>query len=247
MPFHFRAFRFLNVQIDTGSVDLVLLSLDVKIVHYPLDILASFKVGPWNVSEDQLWQQLWNTSLRTLSNCMHDGYEDCPFYEQLQYEMDARSSSLFTYSISGDDRLARQAIIQLHNTFQSHIGLTASRAPTHRLQFIPHFSLYWICMIGDHLTYFGDFSLFRGSCQWSMPSYPNSILESITMACSHLKCDQESGILMDCHVETPWSSTSHRANRNINFHESTIRIHVAHCGASASCDREDIYRRGVSV
>ncbi|PLB45133.1 Six-hairpin glycosidase [Aspergillus steynii IBT 23096] len=156
MPFHFRTFRFLNIQIDTGSEDLVLLGLDIETVNYPLETLASFKVEPWTFSEVHLWQQLWSTSLRTLSNCMHDCYEDCPFYEQLQYAMDARSSSLFTYSISGDDRLARQAIMQLHNTFQPQIGLTASRAPTHRLQFIPHFSLYWICMIGDHLTYFGD-------------------------------------------------------------------------------------------
>ncbi|KAK1138410.1 hypothetical protein N8T08_002626 [Aspergillus melleus] len=151
-PFHFRKFRFLNIQIDAGSADLVLLGLDIETVNY-LETHASFKVESGTSSEDQMWQQLWDTSLRTLSNCMHDGYEDCPFYEQLQYAMDTRSSFLFTYSISGDDRLARQAIMQLHNTFRPQTGLTASRAPTHRLQFIPHFSLYWIYMIGDHLIH----------------------------------------------------------------------------------------------
>ncbi|CAG8374203.1 unnamed protein product [Penicillium salamii] len=157
-PFHFRTFRFLALDIEvTHQSDLVMNHIDVTTTNYPLEVLAEINVSP----AGGLYRELWNTSIRTLTNCMHDCYEDCPFYEQLQYVMDARSSALFTYCVSGDDRLARQAILQIHNSFQPRIGLTASRAPAHQLQIIPHFSLFWIAMVTDHFEYFKDIEFVR--------------------------------------------------------------------------------------
>ena len=156
-PFHFRTFRFLNLDFEVGPDDLTIEGLDLQQVAYPLDVHATFKASQ---SPDgptfRLPERLLEVSARTLINCMHDCYEDCPFYEQLQYAMDTRSSALFTYNLAGDDRMARQAMVQLHNSFNPQIGLTTSRAPSHRPQYIPSFSLYWVLMICDHFSYFGD-------------------------------------------------------------------------------------------
>ena len=158
-PFHFRTFRFIKLEIDVGSTDLVFEGVKIAPVTYPLDVSAHFDVG--GSEEGDIVEKLWTTSIRTLSNCMHDCYEDCPFYEQLQYAMDMRSSALFTYYVSGDDRLARQALTQIHYSYEPRVGVTSSRAPCHQPQLIPHFSLYWICALNDHYEFFGDRGFIR--------------------------------------------------------------------------------------
>ncbi|KAK0100776.1 hypothetical protein ONS95_007225 [Cadophora gregata] len=160
-PFHFRTFRLISLDIEVGHGSyLDFKGIDLTTTSYPLTVLAEINTHP-ETDDKARMHELWNTSLRTLQNCIHDCYEDCPFYEQLQYAMDVRSSALFTYAVSADDRMARQAIIQLHNSYLPSIGLTASRAPAHQYQIIPHFSLFWICMVTDHFEYFHDASFAR--------------------------------------------------------------------------------------
>ena len=106
-------------------------------------------------SSDPDFPSIWDISVRTLRRCMHETYMDCPFYEQLQYAMDCRSEILYTYAISADDRLARQAMEAFRRS-QRPDGLVSSDAPSIKGSLIPGFSLYYLLMVYDHMMYFGD-------------------------------------------------------------------------------------------
>lgn len=146
-PFWFRTFWFLTIEID--SRELTLDSFEVIKTGYPLNPVADWK------STDDESNKIWEISVRTLSNCMFDGYSDCPYFEQLQYAQDTRSSSLFHYVLSGDDRLARQALIAFQAS-QTPQGVLLSRYPAHQNQIISGFNLFWVIMVCDHHLYFSD-------------------------------------------------------------------------------------------
>ncbi|KAB8215152.1 Six-hairpin glycosidase-like protein [Aspergillus novoparasiticus] len=149
-PFWFRTFRLLRLEIIVGEEPVRMLPLEATQVNYPLAIKAS-----WTEPGDEYSERIWDVSIRTMRNCIFDGYSDCPFYEQLQYSGDSRAVGLFHYLLSGDDRLMRQAITNFAAsvTFE---GLTQSRFPSHVPQLIAGFPLYWILQVCDHHLYFGD-------------------------------------------------------------------------------------------
>lgn len=154
-PFWFRTVRYLRVSVATGAEPLTLSRLSLTQTRYPLAVTGSFR------SSSELDTHLWETSVRTLRNCMHETFEDCPFYEQLQYAMDTRSQALFSLHLSSDDRLVRRAIADFAASGDPS-GLTESRSPSVQPQIIPGFSLFWIFMLAEHLDHVGDLDFTRG-------------------------------------------------------------------------------------
>ena len=151
-PYWFRTFRFVRLHIKTKEIPLKLQSLSYEETGYPL------KVGTFVETSDESLKDIWEISERTLRRCMHETYEDCPFYEQLQYIMDARSQILYTYSVSADDRLARKCMDDLRRS-QRYDGLLNCSYPNCNSNIIPGFSIYYIFILYDHMMYFGDRSL----------------------------------------------------------------------------------------
>ncbi|CAG9997129.1 unnamed protein product [Clonostachys byssicola] len=149
-PFWFRTFRVMRWEIETRDESVDLISFAASQVNYPLAVKAS-----WYNADDDDSKGMWDVSIRTLRNCMFDGYSDCPFYEQLQYSGDSRSVGLFHYLLSGDDRLMRQCISNFASSVTPE-GLTQSRFPSHVPQLIAGFPLYWILQVCDHHLFFGD-------------------------------------------------------------------------------------------
>jgi hypothetical protein len=150
-PFWFRCFRFIKPEF-TGDLTV---SLEKMIeVNYPLDIRTDYDFG----RDDD--NKLWEISVRTLQRCMHETYEDCPFYEQLQYCMDTSTQMIFNYQLSQNDLLARKAMDDFAAS-QLANGLMPSRTPSVGDQHIPTFQFYFIFMVYAHYTRFGDINLVR--------------------------------------------------------------------------------------
>ncbi|OOF92019.1 glycoside hydrolase family 78 protein [Aspergillus carbonarius ITEM 5010] len=153
-PFWFRCFRYVQLAIDTTTEPLTLTAIALRETSYPLAITTQLDAGA------EL-NQIWAISLRTLQNCRHETYEDCPFYEQNQFAADSRLQLLFTYQLSPDDRLARKTLEEFHAS-RTPDGLIVAQYPTgHPTKQIPLFSLFWILMVHDHMMYVADRSVVR--------------------------------------------------------------------------------------
>ncbi len=148
-PFWFRTFRFIRLEIHTEEEPLILSRFNYTETGYPLEVKTQVEIS------DPSLKAIWDMSERTLRRCMHETYEDCPFYEQLQYAMDARQQILYTYSVSADDRLARKCMDDFRRS-QRYDGLLNCSYPCYGPNVIPGFSIYYILMLYDHMMYFGD-------------------------------------------------------------------------------------------
>lgn len=153
-PYFYRTFRFARLRVRTAAEPLTVLRFSYEETGYPLN------VGTEVATSDKSLSDIWNISLRTLKRCMRETYMDCPFYERLQYVMDTRSQILYTYAVSADDRLARQAIDDFSRS-QRPDGLLNASYPNMNPNVIPGFSVYYILMVHDHMMWFGDKSLVR--------------------------------------------------------------------------------------
>jgi alpha-L-rhamnosidase len=148
-PFWFRTFRFVQIEIDTGREPLLIERPYYLETGYPLEAKTT-------VQSTEAWvNNVWDISLRTLRRCMHETFEDCPYYEQLQYLMDTRSQILFSYMVSADTKLARKAMHDYRCSLLPN-GLLQSRYPSLEPQVIPTFNIYFILMVEDYYWQTGE-------------------------------------------------------------------------------------------
>jgi len=148
-PLGWKTWRYLQLDIETADQLLEVDKLRTWFTAYPFEQRGHFD------SDDDSLKPIWDISWRTARLDAHDTYMDTPYYERLQYVGDTRIQALISYTVAGDDRLARQAIQAFNN---SHIpeGLTFSRYPSSVRQIIPTFSLLWVGMLHDFWMYRSD-------------------------------------------------------------------------------------------
>jgi alpha-L-rhamnosidase len=148
-PLWWRTWRYLDLDITTGDDPLVMESLKANFTAYPFEQQAKLQTG------DADLEKIWDISWRTARLDAHETYMDTPYWEQLQYVGDTRIQALISYAVTGDDRLARQAL-QAFNNSRIPEGITRSRYPSSLPQNIPTFSLLWIGMLHDYWMYRPD-------------------------------------------------------------------------------------------
>lgn len=148
-----RTFWYVRVAVKTDK-PLILHGLSYRWTSYDFEERGKFECS------DPALNKIWNIGWYTLRLCAHETYEDCPYYEQLQYAGDTRIQALVTYLASGDPLLPANAI-RLLNVSRLPEGLTYSRYPDHVFQVIPGFSLIWVKMVDDYYMHTGDASLLR--------------------------------------------------------------------------------------
>ncbi|MBA4137057.1 MAG: hypothetical protein C0518_07055 [Opitutus sp.] len=148
-PLHWRAFRYVGLEISTGADPLMLEGVAHRFTAYPYRVQAKFE------SSDQKLNRIWNVALHTMRLCSHETFEDCPHYEQMQYAGDTMITSKIALLTTGDPALSRQALLQF-DWSRLPEGLTQSRFPSRLLQVIPSWSLHWITNIRDYAYITGD-------------------------------------------------------------------------------------------
>jgi len=148
-PLWWRAWRYLQIDVETGDQAVAIESLKARYSGYPFRERGSFEAS------DPVLGRIWEVGRRTARMNAHETYMDCPYWEQLQYIGDTRIQALISYTAFGDDRLARQALDAYDNSRIAD-GLSQARFPSALNQVIPTFSLFWIGMLHDYWMYRPD-------------------------------------------------------------------------------------------
>lgn len=144
-----RTWRYIQIEVKTGDAPLTIERLRGFYTAYPFKAVGQFD------SNDPELKKIWETGWRTAQLCSHETYMDTPYWEQLQYVGDTRIQALISYGVTGDDRLARQAMEAYRDSLMPE-GLTQSRYPSSLTQIIPPFSLMWVGMLHDYWQYRND-------------------------------------------------------------------------------------------
>lgn len=148
-PFHWRTFWFVKIEVTAGPSEVTVDDFTYRFTTFPQHFSAHFE------SSDPDCARLWENSIRTLQLCAHETYEDCPYYEQLNYIADTRLQILASYHLANDSRLARRTI-RLYRDSVRPDGLVGSRVPSVNRQILPYFALIWILTVEDYWRQVGE-------------------------------------------------------------------------------------------
>jgi len=123
----------------------------IRSVDYPLTAKAPTFKSP-------VRNEIYNVSVRTLSCCMHEHFEDCPWREQALYTMDSRNEMLAAYTAFGDYKFVRSNLYLISRGLRED-GLLSICYPCGTDIPIPFFSLVYPMQVWEYYERSGDKTL----------------------------------------------------------------------------------------
>lgn len=131
--------RYLQIY---ASEQTEILEIGIQETVYP------FIVKPYEIS-NPLRKKIYETSVRTLTLCAHEHYEDCPWREQGMYIEDSRNQMLCGYYAFENPEFMRSAILSILQG-QREDGLFEICFPAKCEFTIPSFSLVFPAMVFEY-------------------------------------------------------------------------------------------------
>ena len=141
-PLWWRTWRYAEITVETKDQPLVLEGLRAYETGYPFQQIGKFE------SDDPELARIFDIGWRTARIDAHETYMDTAYWEQLQYAGDTRLQMLISYAVSGDPRLAEQAI-DAFAASDADGGLMEGAWPTRGNNVIAPFALMWVGMLDD--------------------------------------------------------------------------------------------------
>ncbi|HYD84812.1 MAG TPA: family 78 glycoside hydrolase catalytic domain, partial [Opitutus sp.] len=140
-PFHWRAFRFMRIDVRAGAEPVTLRDVRYRTCVHPQVFSARFDAS------DEQARRIFDVSVRTFRMGAHEIYDDSPYYEQLSYTADTRLEALASLHLCNETALPRRTLRLFLDTLRPD-GLLDARVPCQfARQTIPYFCLHWILMV----------------------------------------------------------------------------------------------------
>lgn len=217
-PLWKRAFRYVELEVTTGSQSLEILSLDNQYSGYPYPDMGTF------VSNNEQLNEIFQMSLRTLRMCSGETFYDTPYYEQLSYGGDNRPiAGNYVYNTT-DDRLLREAIRLLPQSANVETRLFKSAYPS-RFDFdMGTWSMAWVQSLWDYYQLRGDSAF--------VAQFLPPIEGVLDFHRAHL--DESMGLLGPIHTRNFIDWSAHQGSvpqdrpREVLTHSAMLSLYYAH-------------------
>lgn len=217
-PIWKRAYRYIELEIKTGSEPLQVIGLQSSYSGYPYPEMGTFE------SDDERLNEIFETGQRTLRMCSGETFYDTPYYEQLSYGGDNRPiGGTYLYNTT-DDRLLREVFRLLPQSVNIETRLFKSAYPS-RFDFdMGTWSMAWVQSLWDYYYLRGDTAFVR--------QFVEPIQGVLEFHWYHL--DEAVGLLGPIHTRNfiDWSihegSVPQKRPRIVITHSAMLSLYFAH-------------------